>query len=154
MAPHWFVCFSYSMLPLNQRNWRVCGIILEKTFSVTEKRMKLIEHEFDELFESSKSGYTCGLWMLFHYLTVASQHVTSSKSEHTALTTHDIMSFIRMTVEKLFNCRTCRYLSYISLFLYFNREHFLHMYDKCLYGRCEISDYDYNKLQVFFFLVL
>lgn len=98
-----------------QRNWRVCGVVpsvspySSNTISLS-KPSKLLENEADhELFDSSRTGYPCGLWMLFHYLTVASQHNSANGDSNVpGISATDVMSFIRLTVERLFNCRICR----------------------------------------------
>jgi hypothetical protein len=114
--------------------------------SVVSQSLWVIENEQQqELFGSSRTGYTCGLWMLFHYLTVASQHAPVPPP----LNTHDVMGLIRLIVEKLFHCRTCRSPSLSPLCLPLSpRDHFLHMYDQCLHGRCDISPSDPQQLQV------
>lgn len=101
-------------------------------------------------------GYTCGIWLLFHYLTVSSEvyydnrkrYATSAKTKdnkdllsrgvglHEYINVNDVMLTIRTVVSELFGCQYCR-------------AHFLAAFDKCLFGRCEISnEFDFNSLQM------
>lgn len=73
-------------------------------------------------------GYTCGLWLLFHYITVAS----GTSRVVSAVTA---MEAIHSFVNYFFACEACR-------------THFLEAYDACSLGRCDITSQDYVKLQV------
>jgi len=64
------------------------------------------------------SGYTCGLWTLFHMLTMGAPRAGLSPGA--------TMAAIRTYVEHFFGCAHCR-------------DHFLSMYDSCAHGRCEID---------------
>ena len=67
----------------------------------------------------SGGGYTCGLWTLFHTL--------SFSAPAAGLKPSATMAAIRAFVEHFFGCEVCR-------------RNFLDMYDRCLYGRCDIQD--------------
>lgn len=64
-------------------------------------------------------AYTCGLWLLFHSL-VAESHPKPSLG----LAPDAASAAIRAFVDNFFGCAYCR-------------DHFLHMYDACEYGRCD-----------------
>jgi len=81
--------------------WRVCGM--------TEGRAS---HSNTTLPDK---GYTCGLWMLMHFLTVA----TNSRS----LLPAKVETAIHGLVAQLFTCSLCRL-------------HFLETFDSCTFGRC------------------
>lgn len=72
-------------------------------------------------------SYTCGLWSLFHLLSVKSGEGEVSP----AMT----MEVIHHFVEYLFGCETCR-------------NHFLASYDSCAFGRCEIGESMDNRALV------
>ena len=60
-----------------QKNWRVCSATKDSNKLTSVVNLRLIEDESNQiLFDSSRTGYTCGLWMLFHYMTVASEHTS------------------------------------------------------------------------------
>ena len=64
------------------------------------------------------SGYTCGLWELFHIVTVG------TSTNDTPFTPHASAEIIRNFVANFFPCSICQ-------------VHFLQMYDGCEFGRCE-----------------
>jgi len=64
--------------------------------------------------------YTCGLWSLFHILTVA-----AAKGDQPLVT----LARIRGVVMHFFGCRECA-------------KHFGEMYDSCSYGRCTLAPGD------------
>jgi len=64
------------------------------------------------------SGYTCGLWTLFHMLVMGAPRAGLSPGA--------AMAAVRTYVEHFFGCAHCR-------------DHFLSMYDSCAYGRCDID---------------
>jgi hypothetical protein len=66
-------------------------------------------------------GYTCGLWTLFHMVTMAAPRA--------GLTAGQPMRAIRAYVAHFFGCSHCR-------------DHFLAMYDACELGRCDVPDED------------
>mmetsp|Transcript_14891 Transcript_14891/g.24400 ORF Transcript_14891/g.24400 Transcript_14891/m.24400 type:complete len:803 (+) Transcript_14891:59-2467(+) len=71
-------------------------------------------------------GFTCGLWNLFHILTIG-----SSKPEHQVygfhrgyfVSPHHVAETIRNFVEHFFSCSVCR-------------THYLEMYDNCGHDHC------------------
>ena len=72
--------------------------------------------------KNGNHGYTCGLWQLFHLMTIGiakSHHQSSSETmgpSHVAETLRDY-------IQHFFACDVCR-------------THFLHMYDECHFDRC------------------
>jgi hypothetical protein len=64
------------------------------------------------------SGYTCGLWTLFHMLVAGAPRA--------GLTPGEAMGAVRTYVEHFFGCAQCR-------------DHFLSMHDGCEHGRCDID---------------
>ena len=122
----------------NQLEWNVCGRI-GKDVIVSANGAVI------------NDGYTCGLWMLFHYLTVASEinqqninPISSSKysiyysSQLSArgIGALDVSHTIYTFVSYLFNCMTCQ-------------THFKKDYQLCLHGRCMITKQNqYDLLQV------
>ncbi|KAJ1460257.1 hypothetical protein M885DRAFT_510077 [Pelagophyceae sp. CCMP2097] len=63
-------------------------------------------------------AYTCGLWALFHSLTVSDRVAPAAAA-----------ACIRAVVDHFFACAPCR-------------EHFLKMYDGCAHGRCDSAEND------------
>jgi hypothetical protein len=63
-------------------------------------------------------GYTCGLWTLFHMVTLAAPRA--------GLTPREATGAIRNYVEHFFGCAHCR-------------DHFLALYDGCDFGRCDVA---------------
>lgn len=104
-----------------------------------------------EMKGGSFNGYPCGLWMLFHYLTVAAVERQQDPSQFwpypaefadtpsdELLSATRIMLAIRNLVDHFFRCEECR-------------EHFLQGYDRCDFGRCDIKANDYEALQLWLF---
>ena len=113
-------------------NWLVCGAA-----------SKVVSKKTDGLFVRAQDGYLCGLWMLFHYLTVAAEErfilsitevLSTSTVDTLTVTALDVMRNIHLCVDKFFNCRHCRL-------------HFMDTYAKCEFGRCEIQKSQFDKLQ-------
>ena len=84
------------------------------------------------------NGYTCGLWQLLHYITVASEElnmrhveIESLKSLNTATRAKEIIHNI---VKYFFSCEHCR-------------SHFLISYDSCEFEHCKDSETDFHALQ-------
>ena len=126
---------------LSQLNWRVCGRISGDV---------IVNKEGEDSIVSD--GYTCGLWMLFHYLTVASEVIHSiSHNIHSVVNYSiyystqlsnrgigalDVSHVIYTFVSQLFTCITCQ-------------THFMHDYEHCLYNRCVMTKQkEYDLLQV------
>jgi hypothetical protein len=101
----------------------------------------------------AETGYTCGLWALLHYLTVAAAEQPPSPAPvlgpgvapGTAVPpaphpwdTAAVMAVTRAVVASLFGCGQCR-------------AHFLAAYDGCAHGRCDVGPTDYAALQLWLF---
>ena len=78
------------------------------------------------------TGYTCGLWQLFHIITIGMvEYYTSSSSPNRPSTNRHavdgtpmaVADTIRAFVDYFFQCQECR-------------EHFLHDYESCGQDRC------------------
>lgn len=122
-------------------DWVVCGAsspvaVVSVASGVGRKRGAV-------LFSKAQDGYLCGLWMLFHYMTVAAEErfvlsiaevLSSSTVDTVTVTTIDVMDNILMCVDKFFNCRHCRL-------------HFLETYTSCQFGRCEVKKSQFDALQ-------
>lgn len=112
-------------------NWVVCGM---NEGEVAKKAQGLFAH--------AQEAYLCGLWTLFHFMTVAAEErfimsiseVLSSNVDVVTITALDVMNNIHLCVDKYFNCRHCRL-------------HFLDTYSKCYFGRCDVKKADFDKLQ-------
>ena len=100
--------------------WRVCGLSTTNSTSSADK------------------AYTCGLWLLTHFMTVAGgrgDNVSAAQVE----------SAIHGLVSHLFTCSLCR-------------KHFLETFNNCSFGRCsngegESSDLAFARLQLWLFRV-
>ena len=68
------------------------------------------------------TGYTCGLWTLFHIVTVGTVEWNLLAADH-QLTTLDVADSLRNFIEHFFQCDACR-------------AHFLSEYDSCSHDRC------------------
>lgn len=82
--------------------WSVCGV------SVSTKG------------KDRGHGYTCGLWLLMHFLTVAGAR------EGEGSEAARVQATIRTTISQLFTCSACR-------------THFLRAFDDCSFNRCAPS---------------
>jgi len=103
--------------------WKVCGVPLSSTATT-----------------QADKGYTCGLWLLMHFLTVAGAKVPTSAAGATA-SSDRVQSTIRSLVSELFTCSSCR-------------KHFLTVFDDCSYNRCGGGENDslgYPRLQLWLF---
>jgi len=74
-------------------------------------------------------GYTCGLWMLFHYMTVASADTSLG------IKAPQVVGAILSFVNDFFTCSLCRH-------------HFVKDYEACRFDSCKIGPADYDALQV------
>jgi len=110
---------------------------------VNEREKYILNEGENMLFSGSQKGYTCGLWLLFHYMTVSSARVPIPPPNAVGgswINTHMVMLGIRFCVDQLFNCRYCR-------------SHFVDIYDKCKFNRCDVKDSDYSGLQLWLWKV-
>lgn len=69
------------------------------------------------------AGYTCGLWELFHIVTVGIVQWNIA-SEHARVSTLDAADTIRDYIENYFTCDECR-------------KNFIAMYEACQFQRCD-----------------
>lgn len=69
------------------------------------------------------AGYTCGLWELFHIVTVGIVQWNIA-SEHDRVSTLDAADTIRDYIEHYFTCDECR-------------KNFIAMYEACQFQRCD-----------------
>jgi len=67
------------------------------------------------------AGYTCGLWQLFHIMTIGLVHYNKEKDH--AISTLYVADSLRDYIEQFFACEECRL-------------NFLKMYDDCQFERC------------------
>ena len=73
----------------------------------------------------NKMGYTCGLWQLFHIMTVG---VVEYNRHNTPIPTRQVSELLRNYIEHFFQCEVCRL-------------NFLEMYDNCSFDVCHrLSD--------------
>jgi thiol-disulfide isomerase/thioredoxin len=72
------------------------------------------------------AGYTCGLWELFHVITIAvtEWNQLSLEDMSLAIGVEDVAVTIRNYVENFFGCEVCR-------------ENFLAGFDSCAHNRCQ-----------------
>jgi thiol-disulfide isomerase/thioredoxin len=90
------------------------------------------------------TGYTCGLWTLFHILTVGTvEWNMGAANPEQRMSTMEVGDAIRNFIEHFFQCNECR-------------AHFLKEYDSCGHDRCNrlISDRLESRLQDWKDLVL
>jgi hypothetical protein len=69
------------------------------------------------------AGYTCGLWELFHAMTVGVVDYNVMNHERKRIATGDAANTLRNYIENFFGCVECR-------------NNFLAMYDSCAHDRC------------------
>jgi thiol oxidase len=83
------------------------------------------DHRWTESCSYGKdgSGFTCGLWQLFHIVTVSLVEWNSQAHKEDVISPTTVATAIRDFVEHFFACDECR-------------TNFLEMYDGCKYGLC------------------
>ena len=72
-------------------------------------------------------GYTCGLWDLFHILTIGAsmpKHRMHAFHSGYPVAPKDVAEVIKRFIRLFFNCDVCRF-------------HFVAMYDRCAHNHCE-----------------
>ena len=79
------------------------------------------------------AGYTCGLWELFHAMTVGVVRYNMENPEHRRIATEDAALTLRDYVEHFFGCIECR-------------QNFLKMVDSCAFDRCTRLDKEVKGL--------
>ena len=106
----------------------------------------LDEHDFSPTSSSSENnnnnnqwssactkhgtGYTCGLWQLFHILTIGLVEWNEmALDESQRISTHSAGETIRNFIDHFFQCEECKI-------------HFLHEYDACGHDRCNRLTHD------------
>jgi thiol-disulfide isomerase/thioredoxin len=73
---------------------------------------------------SDKCGYTCGLWRLFHVMTVGLvEWNTLATTENAVVTATKAADLLRDYISEFFACEVCR-------------THFVQEYDSCAFERC------------------
>lgn len=96
---------------------------------------------------NDESGYSCGLWQLFHFFSVAAELRTKTNVKNSNSNNNDLMDVnalsiqvvIHKFIKELFNCEQCRI-------------HFLAVYESCSFGRCSIGSEDFSSMQAWLFL--
>jgi thiol-disulfide isomerase/thioredoxin len=92
-----------------------------------------------------ENGFTCGVWNLFHFITIAVD-MNCNSLINSALREGNkddfcnvavIKSLFRDMVASFFPCEMCR-------------DNFLKDYDSCSYDHCNLSRYDFAGLQLWF----
>eukprot|EP00927_Polykrikos_kofoidii_P021178 TRINITY_DN20131_c0_g1_i1.p1 TRINITY_DN20131_c0_g1~~TRINITY_DN20131_c0_g1_i1.p1 ORF type:complete len:564 (+),score=87.12 TRINITY_DN20131_c0_g1_i1:96-1694(+) len=120
---------------------RTDAIVSESGFLEREEWYDLLDHlqldqvpsvagRVPEKYWRVCGGYTCGLWTLFHLLTVAQVQKASDEvflsAEATSTKNTNVLPRIRNFVADFFGCADCV-------------RHFLQLYDSCALGRCAVS---------------
>mmetsp|Transcript_3546 Transcript_3546/g.7639 ORF Transcript_3546/g.7639 Transcript_3546/m.7639 type:complete len:592 (-) Transcript_3546:432-2207(-) len=72
----------------------------------------------------SAMGYTCGLWQLFHTVTIGVVEWNLAGSEELSYTPMEVGDIFRSYIEQFFGCEVCR-------------VNFLNEYDTCGFSRCD-----------------
>lgn len=81
------------------------------------------------------AGFTCGLWELFHSVTVGVVDYNRAAAFHrNRLATEDVARTIRSFVDAFFPCEICR-------------RNFAVMFDSCAYRRCEVLQIDISEYE-------
>lgn len=123
--PRWFVC--------GERDKKQLDIYLSKLKNNDLNTALRGTSPFQPHYEPAK-GYSCGLWMLFHLLLNRAGTLQGDFSQENQLSVNinysdmasiKIMRLIRNVVAFFFRCQGCR-------------AHFLHYYNSCKFGRCDV----------------
>ncbi len=133
--------------PATPLRWTVCGVAAQGPSIPTD----LIGSN------SSAKSFTCGLWQLFHFLTVAGSASLASPGEYStpgySSTTElrgtddskarakELELVLRDVIDHSFSCSLCR-------------ENFLKDYNACSFGRCTESIYEQFNIDPFIRLQL
>lgn len=78
------------------------------------------------------STYTCGLWTLFHLLSVAIGELGPRhgfQKSGAPITPGEVLDGVRLFVHRFFGCEECA-------------NHFMQTFDSCVYGRCNLDRRD------------
>lgn len=71
------------------------------------------------------NGYSCGLWTMFHAVTVGTVEFNILSMKRNRLATDEVAKYVRDFVEHFFNCLSCR-------------QHFVESFDSCEHRRCHL----------------
>lgn len=89
-------------------------------------------------YEGNENGYTCGLWQLFHVMSMGV--VEHNKHAKSPIPTRYVAETLRNYIENFFQCDVCR-------------MNFLYMYDNCEFDGCHrlsnepsTSEHDWKEL--------
>ena len=99
-----------------EQAWTVCGLLVSDSSAST----------------TDSAAYPCGLWLLMHFMTVATssetfrQDCALHKLRHD-LCVHDVAHTFRELIQQTFRCGECA-------------GHFVAAYDQCLFGRPGCKD--------------
>lgn len=85
--------------------WKVCGIDTNIASNKWPLSLRGASTEGMRRHEDPASGYTCGLWMMFHYLTIQGEVFSQNQYNISALET---MQTIHDFIEIYFGCKDCR----------------------------------------------
>lgn len=129
----WLVILS-KVLPVTMKEVKNDANVLLASFNnilKSEENMlkHIMEHNPSHRWTTNCShgkdgaGYTCGLWQLFHIITVSTIEWNIKARQEDFISPTHVASAIRNFVEHFFACDECR-------------TNFLKMYDECKYGLC------------------
>ena len=128
----WLELLSKTLPVQMGRTHEIINILLENFSTAAQGQSdmnKLISHKVPAESSSSwrtctygdnKMGYTCGLWQLFHIMTVG---VVEYNRDNPAIPTRHASETLRNYIEHFFQCDVCR-------------MNFLQMYDNCAFDGC------------------
>ena len=94
--------------------------------SESSKVISTLDNNWSSNCEKGKpgNGYTCGLWELFHVITIGSVEWNTMAAKDMRISTVDAADALRDYIEHFFACDECR-------------KNFLIMYDACQFQRCD-----------------
>jgi thiol oxidase len=82
---------------------------------------------------SPTAGYSCGLWTLFHAVTVGAVEFNSMSLHRNRIGTERVARFVRNVVHEFFSCAECK-------------AHFVSSFDKCDFDRCRVLAMDVGNV--------
>ncbi|UJR33827.1 hypothetical protein I4U23_021251 [Adineta vaga] len=100
--------FLYDLISFMNGRTTLSGKELQEYINSTSA-VKLPEIKFDHCLgsDSTKRGYTCGLWVLFHSLTVKQALLADDKKLTSNVKPTDVLVSIREFIRKFFLCEEC-----------------------------------------------
>jgi hypothetical protein len=139
----WLIVLTKT-LPIN---WEIHKLLndLLKDFNYVSKHEAYLISTLDQHPPATKSwsescsrgmpdeGFTCGLWELFHAMTVGVVDYNNMVHERRRLSTEKAAHSLRDFIENFFQCSECR-------------ANFLKAYDSCSHDRCRRLSTDVNGL--------